>query len=129
MSLVVGAVALAALVALGPAFAFAGALAVVAARAGSGGTAGGALVLRAPVGALLRRVLVLRARLLRVARLIAIACLLRALVALANLRIGLHARRDRGVACFWIHAHALRVRNAAERDHHAAGKDIRNHLA
>src|SRR3954470_24119191 len=117
VAFVIFAMTLAALVALRIALAAVILVVIAAARAGAARTGRArarALVLRAAVGALLRRVLILRARLLRVARLIAIARLLRALVALANLRIGLDTRRDRRVACLWIHAHALRVRNAAE---------------
>src|SRR5688572_17590850 len=94
-----------------------------------------ALVLRSGARPGGLRVLVLRAALLRVLRLIARALLLVCLVAATQLLVVLHVRRDRGAAAGGtlqihvgagarrtLHAHALRGRDLAERHRHHSGK-------
>src|SRR5688572_23099711 len=127
MTLVVLAVTLAALVTLRPAFA--GAVGVlIGARAAPSALAAG-LALRAAARALVRGVLVLRARLLGVRALVVAADGLAALVALADLRIRLHVRRYGDVTGLRIRGHPLRERDLAEGSGHKARKGITEHLA
>src|SRR6185436_5048136 len=127
--LVVRAVALALGMALGIALAL-GIRVLVIARAGRCRAA--ALLLLRGARTLLRAVLVLRTRLLRVGGLVVLADGLAALVALADLRVRLHVRRDvgrhGGVTRLRIHADALRERELAEGSDHETGKGITENL-